>query len=281
MSAARVIVVSDSHLSARTPEATAHWDALVEHVAAAAPDLVVHAGDISTDGEVVPEDLAYARTQLDRIAAPLAVLPGNHDIGDGAAWTYDGAAVVGAETLGRYRAAFGPDRFSVEVGAWRLLGVNAQLFGSGEPEEDEHWAWLGDEIGRLAPGTPVGLVLHKPLVPPDGDRDRPVRYVPEPARGRLFALLAAVDTRLVVSGHIHQALRRDRDGVAHVWAPSSWAVLPDRIQSPIGAKWVGATGLALHDDGRVDVSDIRLPGVDDVVIGDDVPSPYGEIPPLD
>ena len=281
MSAARVIVVSDSHLSARTPEATAHWDALVEHVAAAAPDLVVHTGDISTDGEVVPEDLAYARTQLDRIAAPLAVLPGNHDIGDGAAWTYDGAAVVGAETLGRYRAAFGPDRFSVEVGAWRLLGVNAQLFGSGEPEEDEHWAWLGDEIGRVAPGTPVGLVLHKPLVPPAGDRDRPARYVPEAARRRLLALLAAVDTRLVVSGHIHQALRRDRDRVAHVWAPSSRAAPPDRTQSPIGAKWVGATGLALHDDGRVDVSDIRLPGVDDVVIGDDVPSPYGEIPPLD
>jgi hypothetical protein len=84
-----------------------------------------------------------------------------------------------------------------------------------------------------------------------------------------------------VSGHIHQALRHDRDGVAHVWAPSSWAVLPDRIQWPIGAKWVGVTGLALHDDGRADVTDIRLPGVDDVVIGDDVPSPYGEIPPLD
>ena len=86
MSAARVVVVSDSHLSARTPEATAHWDALVDHVAAAAPDLVVHAGDISTDGELAPDDLAYARAQLDRLARRSAVLPGNHDVGDGADW---------------------------------------------------------------------------------------------------------------------------------------------------------------------------------------------------
>ena len=276
-----MIVVSDSHLSARTPEATAHWDAVVDHVAAAGPDLVVHAGDISTDGEVVPDDLDYARRQLDRVPAPAVALPGNHDVGDGAAWTYDGAAAVGAETLGRYRAAFGPDRFSVGVGRWRLIGVDAQLLGSGEPEEDDQWAWFDEEIGRVPAATPVGLVLHKPLVPADGDRDRPVRYVPEPARGRVLAALATVDARLVVSGHVHQALRRDRDGIAHVWVPSSWAALPDRIQAPIGAKRVGATGLTLHDDGSFAVDDIRLPGVDDVVIGVDVPSPYGEIPPLD
>ncbi len=254
---------------------------MLDHVAAAEPDLVVHAGDISTDGEIVPDDLDYARRQLDRVPAPLVALPGNHDVGDGAAWTYDGAAAVGAETLGRYRAAFGPDRFSVAVGRWRLIGVDAQLFGSGEPEEDDQWAWFAGEIGRLPATTPVGLVLHKPLVPVDGDRDRPGRYVPDPARGRLLALLAGVDCHLVVSGHVHQGLRRERDGISHVWVPSTWAVLPDRIQAPIGAKRVGATGLVLHDDGRFEVHDVRLPGVDDAVIGEDVPSPYGEIPPLD
>ena len=87
--------------------------------------------------------------------------------------------------------------------------------------------------------------------------------------------------RVVVSGHVHQALRRDRDGLTHVWVPSSWAAVPDRIQAPIGAKRVGATGLTLHDDGRFEVDDIRLPGVDDVVIGVDVASPYGELPSLD
>jgi len=261
MSAARVIVVSDSHLSARTPEADAHWDAVVDHVTSVAPDLVVHAGDISTDGEVVPEDLAYARAQLDRVPAPLAVVPGNHDVGDGAAWALDGAAVVGAETLGRYRAVFGSDRFSVEVGRWRLLGLDAMVLGTGEPDEDEQWAWLENEVGRIPRGTPVGVVLHKPLLPMDGDRDRPGRYVPEPARARLADLLASVDARLVVSGHVHQALRRERGPVTHVWVPSTWAVLPDRIQPPVGTKRVGAAGLTLRDDGGFDVTDIRLPSV--------------------
>jgi predicted phosphodiesterase len=43
--AIRVTVVSDSHLSARNPDASRHWDSVVEHLAADPPDLVVHAGD--------------------------------------------------------------------------------------------------------------------------------------------------------------------------------------------------------------------------------------------
>jgi predicted phosphodiesterase len=57
MSSVRVIVVSDSHLSNRTPEASANWDAVVDHVAAERPDLVVHAGDISVVGHDRVEDL--------------------------------------------------------------------------------------------------------------------------------------------------------------------------------------------------------------------------------
>jgi 3',5'-cyclic AMP phosphodiesterase CpdA len=50
VAAARVVLVSDSHLSASAPQAQANWDAVVSYVAAALPDLVIHLGDLSLDG---------------------------------------------------------------------------------------------------------------------------------------------------------------------------------------------------------------------------------------
>jgi predicted phosphodiesterase len=49
VAAARVILVSDTHLSASAPQAQANWDAVVSYVGACAPDLVIHLGDLSLD----------------------------------------------------------------------------------------------------------------------------------------------------------------------------------------------------------------------------------------
>jgi len=45
VAAARVILVSDSHLSASAPQARANWDAVVGYVGACHPDLVIHLGN--------------------------------------------------------------------------------------------------------------------------------------------------------------------------------------------------------------------------------------------
>jgi len=178
--AIRVTVVSDSHLSDRNPDASRHWDSVVEHLAADPPDLVV---------------------------------------------------------------------------------------------------WLEAE---LPPDSgPVILVLHKPVVPVPADRrPNPRRYVPEPARARLLRLLsAAADRPVVVSGHVHQYLQHERDGIAHVWAPATWATLPDRIQPPVGAKVIGVVALTLHDDGRHEVELQHPAGRREAMLGVDVDDPYGRTHP--
>src|SRR5271170_1452510 len=78
----RVILVSDTHLSTRVPEAEANWEAVLRYVSATAPELVIHLGDLSMDGAHDVADLLYARRQLDRLAVPWHAVPGNHDIGD-------------------------------------------------------------------------------------------------------------------------------------------------------------------------------------------------------
>ena len=106
-----------------------------------APDLVVHVGDLCLDATHHPEDLDFAREQLERLPAPWVSIPGNHDIGDNPG-TGDPVHALTPERLQRWRDVIGPDRWVHDVGGWRLVGLNAQLFGSALPDEHEQWDWL-------------------------------------------------------------------------------------------------------------------------------------------
>jgi 3',5'-cyclic AMP phosphodiesterase CpdA len=279
MPPARVTVVSDTHLAERSPSSAEQWDAVLAHLAADPPDLVVHAGDISCDGCVEPDDLAFARDHLARVPVPLMSVPGNHDIGESAVEEGYDHVLVDADRLARYRATLGPDRFSVTAGAWRIVGLDAQVLDSGLPDEADQWAWLESELASDRTNGPVALVLHKPVVPPPGQVHRLIRYVSERSRDRLLALLGQAGGRLVVTGHVHQSLRHVAGSLDHVWVPTSWAVLPDRVQAPVGDKIVGVVALTLHDDGRVD-SVVQVPaGIHQGTLGDDVDVPFDGLPP--
>ena len=171
----------------------------------------------------------------------------------------------------RWTELVGDLRFSRTIDGWRLVGVDIQTLSSASPEADEHWAWLASELDG---DRPAALFLHRPLRPWGDAHDEPRRYVVEPHRSRLAALVAAGDVRLVASGHVHQHLVAAHDGVTHVWAPSSWAVLPDAIQPDIGAKQTGVIDITLDDDGTVDATFVRPAGMVDAVIGETFPSPY-------
>jgi hypothetical protein len=106
--------------------------------------------------------------------------------------------------------------------------------------------------------------------PAPGDDDRLARYIEPPARERLAALLERVDARLFVSGHVHQWLRHVVAGRTHVWAPTTWALLPDDVQPPVGEKRPGIVELVLADDGTADIAVHWPAGVDARVIGVDV-----------
>jgi predicted phosphodiesterase len=282
MASTRVLVVSDSHLSTRTPEALDNWGAVVRHVAAGRHDLVLHVGDVTADGAKDPDDLALARVELGRLDARVRAVPGNHDVGDnpvdgGLAGDYE--APVGSERIDRFRAEIGPDRWALDLPGWRVVGLNGLLFGSGLDAEGEQWRWLAEALppeGDPDPDRRVALVLHKPLAaPPPHEDATPYRYTPPTARERLRAALAGRRLGLVVSGHVHQFARHEHDGVVHLWAPTTWATIPDRFQRALGEKRCGVVELTLHDDGTVDAEATVPDGMVDHVLVDTVPDPYG------
>jgi 3',5'-cyclic AMP phosphodiesterase CpdA len=275
--AVQIIIMSDSHLSPHAREAQINWDAVVHHVAAARPDLVLHLGDLSLDGANDPEDLRHARRELDRLAAPVHVIPGNHDIGDNPSPGMPASYLINDERRARWLDLVGPDHFCLRASGWTLLAVNAQLFGSGLAAEQAQWHWLERELADLAAsGDRVALLSHKPLAAPDAElASAPAyRFVDPEARRRLRALSASRTFGLVASGHVHQHRRLELDGTCHLWAPTTWAVLPERAQRTLGAKRCGIVALELGAEAAVQAQPVEPAGLVQHTMFDDFPDPY-------
>jgi hypothetical protein len=171
-------------------------------------------------------------------------VPGNHDVGDGS-----GEAPLDVRSLSVYRSVFGVDHWAVDVGHWKVIGINAQLLGSGSSQEQALWQWLGRQAGAFDTQTRTALFLHRPLLRRQpGEAARVGRYVPSAACERLLDGPLGRTLRLVCSGHTHQYLDDTVHGVRHLWVPSTAFVFPDDIQSRIGEKVVGVGMLELGDD---------------------------------
>ena len=240
----RIALLSDTHVSARAPECVANWYAARRAIERLRPDLTVHLGDITLDGQCDPDEVPFAAALATQWPTRVRFIPGNHDVGDGS-----GEAPVDEELRERYQRYFGPDRWSVVGDDWQLLGINAQLLGSGTPQEEEQWRWLEGPAIAAARTRATVLFLHRPLVRTVNDPKREGRYVPETAARRLLDGPLQATLRLVVSGHTHQYLDRVDAGVRHLWMPSSAFVLPDRLQSRVGVKVVGIGVLAVNAEG--------------------------------
>ena len=274
MSAARVTIVSDTHVSTFAPEADTNWDAVLRYIEGAAPDLVIHVGDLSLDGANRVDDLHHARRQLDRLTVPWVAVPGNHDIGDNPGSDKPKEAVT-SERNERWRDIVGDDRWAIELDGWLLVGVNAQLFGSGLDEEAAQWAFVETQLARRDHGSTI-LILHKPVGVTDDELQtaHPHRYVPDPARQRLVDLVEEDHVPLVVSGHVHQYRRLDLHGAHHLWAPTTWAVLPEEIQQTIGLKRSGVVQLDLELDGTWDARLVEPEGLLQLTGLRDIPNRY-------
>lgn len=256
----QIALISDTHLAPGASAFRANCDAARAWIAALAPDLTVHLGDITADAAKDPAHYAEAVAAFEAWPTPLRFLPGNHDVGDnpdqegpdqeGSDEARHGdEPPIDAGRLARYQAVFGPDRWALDAEGWTVIGLDAQVFGWAGAEQEDQFDWLADVLARA--GGPIGVMLHKPLFRdgPD-DTERHHRYVPSAPRARLLDLLRGHDLRFVVSGHTHQTRRCHVAGVEHVWAPSTAFVIPDSLQERIGDKIQGTMLLTLSGAGH-------------------------------
>lgn len=216
----RILFLSDLHLSHTHGFFWENFVAAREAANEAATQAVIVTGDLCINGPDSDEEMHFAAQALSGLDGEVLALPGNHDVGDEPPGQ-DPAQIIDEARLARWDAAFGTDRFALDAGAWRLLGVNAQLFGSGLPREAEQDAWLDAELAGAA-GRPVALVLHKPLFLEHAGEAAPTASSLNPApRAALLARLHDHGVRMVISGHLHATRDRVVDGIRHLWLPST------------------------------------------------------------
>ncbi|NYI71301.1 3',5'-cyclic AMP phosphodiesterase CpdA [Naumannella cuiyingiana] len=258
-----ILQVSDPHLGAsggpeRAELGRRHWAAFAERVSADPPALVVVSGDIVVDDPDDEADQAEAATAVASLGVPTLVLPGNHDVGDhqlrrGLPADWHGKLVT-AERVAAWEARWGPSFRSLQLGSWTIIGINAQVLGSGTPREAEQWDWL--ERTALAAGDPRPklVFLHESLGPrPEDTGNDSWLSVPTAPGHRLAALIRDANVALVAAGHTHKYLAWSGDGIAQVTAPSLAGpilVRPD-MTAASGDPDAGWLDHTLHDDGTV------------------------------
>lgn len=253
----RVIQISDTHLSPGKPHFTDNWPPLAAWIAAQQPDLLIHTGDVTVNGADVEEDMRHAAELMRCLGVRFRAVPGNHDVGDAA----HPRQPVNGERLARWRAYFGPDRWAEDVEGFRLIGLDALLLGSGDPEEAAQLAWLQGVMNDTQ-GRRIAWFLHRPLFldkPDEGDTGY-WSVKPQP-REVLIELVRRHSVLLVASGHLHKAHQTVFDGTSYIWGPaSSFLVGPDIQPTMPGAKQLGAVRYEL-DGTALTTEIIDVPGL--------------------
>jgi len=233
----RVVQISDTHLSPFKAHFAANWEPLARWIRAQEPDYVIHTGDVTVDGADVEPELAHCAALFRDLGVPLLAVPGNHDVGDPG---HPGQPVNDAR-IAAWRRHLGPDWWSLDLEDWRLIGLDAMLFGSGLAQEAEQAAWL-DEQMRDGAGRGVAWFLHRPLfleAPDEGDSG--YWAVKPHVRAPLLARVREQGVALVASGHLHQMHARTLDGCRYVFGPSAGFVVSDKRQMRMpGDKCLGA-----------------------------------------
>ncbi|MBB4265141.1 metallophosphoesterase family protein [Roseospira visakhapatnamensis] len=193
----RLAHISDLHFGRIDASAVA---ALERDLLAQAPDLVVVSGDLTQRGR--HRQFREARAFLDRLARPVLVVPGNHDV---PAWnlvsrflrpyrrftrhiTPDLSPLVTTDTL----AILGLNtaRRAVRHWNWALGSINARQLAEAARLLGEH----GDG-GRLRV-----VVTHHPVVLPPFHRSGPMLFNAD----RALSAFAANQVDLMISGHLHR-----------------------------------------------------------------------------
>jgi len=230
------------------------------------PAFVIHTGDVTVNGAGDEEDFVYCTGRLAELRHEVLSVPGNHDVG----LPGSPEQAVTSDRLTRWSRHLGADWWVRDIPGWRLLGLNAMLFGTGDQREAEQRGWLEDVMGA-AGARRIAWFMHQPvfLDRPDEADTGYWSIKPGPRQG-LMQLIERHRVALIATGHLHKAHDARFDGTRYIWCPATSFVVGPGMQPDMpGRKELGAVSYEFTDAGfsvtPVTLDQLTVQWIDDVV----------------
>ena len=264
----KIVQITDTHFSPTKPHFNGNWEPLAAWLEETAADLVVHTGDLTVDGADRDDDITFCMGLMAEISKPMLLVPGNHDVGH----LPGSLQPVDAVRLERWRRLAGPDYWFEDAGSWRLIGLDSQLMGFNDAEEQAQFEWLRETLEGRG-GRRVAMFAHKPLFVDDPDEGDTGYWSVRPAqRRRLYDLIAAHDVALHASGHLHWAWKGQYANTSLVWGPSAAFIVDTMERTMPGEQLIGA--VVHHFDDTVASEIVAIAGMTAHVLDDVVEEVY-------
>lgn len=175
---------------------------------APAPDAVICTGDLTENGS--PEEYAAAAAILDRLRAPLFVIPGNHDEREAFRSAFAGAG---------YLPPTGPLHYAAAAGDLRLVHLDCTVPGRHHGEAgEEGLAWLEDTLAAEPDSKTFVMMHHHPVASGIRDLDAYANLSgPEIAA----VLRRHPQVERVLFGHIHRQMTAAFGGTIAMSSPAT------------------------------------------------------------
>jgi len=167
-------------------------------------DLVHHASDSSF------ADFLDLTSEFDK---PCYLVAGNHDVGN----------VPNDTTLAYYRETIGKDYYTFEHGGYDFLVTNTQLWKTHIGEEsDLHHRWFEEVLSKaVGKRSPVFVIGHHPLFVEHADEEEAYFNLPPAKRQELLDLFTSSRVVAYLSGHKHETLLNNYEGIQLVTGEST------------------------------------------------------------
>jgi hypothetical protein len=245
----RIALVADTHLSSRSPESVAQWHATRRAIQRIGVDLTVHLGAVTPGGPFCSDELRVAAQLIGQWPTEMRCLIGNRNNGDGGCRTGLSDHWLRA-WLRACQPSLGSDHWWVlRTDGWLLLGIDAQILGSGFAKEQSLWRQLDDEVGRLSAAPRTAVFLHWPDGCGGHAAPSPGRAGWEARRAHEVLLGGPLAAKLELVVCVHRAPAIDAaTGVRQFWLPPTVPGRTGLRPNEVDEKLVGVGLLELGRD---------------------------------
>jgi hypothetical protein len=205
------------------------YEGIVAELSRLRPDLVLNVGDMIEGYRTDSLAIEAMWDEYDSIVAPLGPIlhrtPGNHDI------TTDVMAPI-------YRRRNGPPNDAFDFRGIHIVTLDSSRWETAEQIPPEQLAWLTEDLQRNADAACTIVVFHKPLW---------FRGIAAGQPDPLHALFVRTGVDAVFTGHYHQYLSGEYDGIRYTSVGSSGGETDVyRVGPMYHFTWVTVDGEGVH-----------------------------------